>query len=217
MRIEHSLQDVLKYENQSRQQGFRLVVGIDEAGRGPLAGPVVAAAVALKEFEFDAAVRDSKKLSAAQRETAFHEIQNKAYVGIGMVGEAAIDSLNILEATFVAMTNAVWDMVGRLPQETRADKDWKRQIQLLVDGNRFRTDLPFAFQTIVDGDVHSLSISCASIIAKVTRDRILNTYHHILPQYGFKQHKGYPTREHKLAIEKYGLSFIHRRTFRHAL
>lgn len=211
------LGDVLRYETQARRRGYQFILGLDEAGRGPLAGPVVAAAVMLKEFTFDAPVRDSKTLSASQRETAFHEISKKAAFGVGIVSETVIDEINILEATFVAMTNAVWQLMARLPKETVEAKAWRKKVFLLVDGNRFKSDLPFQHQTIVDGDVHSLSISCASVIAKVTRDRILAAYDQILPQYGFQQHKGYPTREHKQAIKKHGLSFIHRRTFRHAL
>ena len=204
--------DILKFEEQSQQQGYRLILGIDEAGRGPLAGPVVAAAVALKDYHFEHNIRDSKQLTAQAREKAFHEILAKAYVGIGIISETAIDEINILQATFVAMTNAVWQLLSRVPERAVAPRNHKF-IHLLVDGNRFKTDLPFSYRTIVDGDVHCFSISCASIVAKVTRDRILENYSKIFPQYGFAKHKGYPTREHRQAIQKYGPSMIHRKTF----
>jgi len=189
-------------------------LGIDEAGRGPLAGPVVAAAVAIKDFDFASEVRDSKLLSPRQREKAFAEIFTKAHVGVGVIAESAIDEINILEATFVAMTNAVWHLLRRVPPEFRSG-DWTKKVLLLVDGNRFKTDLPFAHEAIIGGDRQSLSIACASIVAKVVRDRMLDSYHQILPEYGFKKHKGYPTEDHRRAIQKHGLSFIHRRTFRH--
>ena len=214
MSFQHPAVDVLKFEHQAKQKGFSFILGVDEAGRGPLAGPVVAAAVALKSYDFETSVRDSKQLSAAQREKAFQEICHKAHVGVGIINETVIDDINILQATFVAMTNAVWQLWSRIPGTPEEKKALQQQAYLLVDGNRFKTDLPFAHETIVDGDALSLSISSASIVAKVVRDRILKVYHQILPQYGFMKHKGYPTREHKLAIQKYGLSFIHRRSFR---
>jgi len=188
-------------------------LGIDEAGRGPLAGPVVAAAVAIKDFDFASEVRDSKLLSPRQREKAFAEIFTKAHVGVGVIAESAIDEINILEATFVAMTNAVWHLLRRVPPEFRSG-DWTKKVLLLVDGNRFKTELPYHFQTLVSGDARSLSIACASVVAKVTRDRILMAYDKIYPQYGFKKHKGYPTAEHRNAIERHGFSPIHRLTFR---
>jgi len=204
---------MLKFEREALHKGYALVLGLDEAGRGPLAGPVVAGAVALTTFEFQSKVRDSKTLSAPQRERAFHEIMAKAYVGVGVMSEAVVDSHNILEATFLAMNNAVLQLLARLPVPLRAKVDQQSNIFLLVDGNRFKTDLPYPFRTLVKGDSRSLSVACASIIAKVTRDRILDTYDKVFPDYGFRQHKGYPTVAHKKAIKKHGLSIVHRKTF----
>ncbi len=202
------------FENEAKHKGFSLVCGLDEAGRGPLAGPVVAAAVVLKSSFFRSPIRDSKKMTALQRERAFHDIYDNAYVGVGIISRAVIDAINISNATFSAMTNAVLQMLSRLPPDYADPGGLKRQLFLLVDGNRFKTDLPYHFQTIVSGDARSLSIACASVVAKVTRDRILMAYDKIYPQYGFKKHKGYPTAEHRNAIERYGFSPIHRLTFR---
>lgn len=200
-------------EDKARKSGFSLIIGIDEAGRGPLAGPVVAAAVALRKRHFSVPIRDSKQLTPLQREAAFHHIYKQAYVGIGVMNELVIDRTDILRATFFAMHNAVKNLVARLPPTRTAGKNFDRTVCLLVDGNRFETDLPYHVRTIVNGDERVLSIACASIMAKVTRDRILRVYHRVFPQYGFDQHKGYPTLEHKVAIRRFGLSLIHRRTF----
>ena len=204
---------MLKFEKKAEDLGFRFIIGIDEAGRGPLAGPVVASAVALKKTTFKNKIRDSKKISSEEREDAFHEIFENAYVGIGVACETVIDSHNILNATFYAMTQAVGRLIERLPAEDPGSECRDKQIHLLIDGNLFRSDLPYSYQTIIKGDDLSLSVACASIVAKVTRDRMLRAYDQIFPQYGFKQHKGYPTPEHKAAIKEHGLSMIHRRTF----
>lgn len=204
---------MLYYENKAKKEGFFIIIGIDEAGRGPLAGPVVAAAVSLKQRKFRNKIDDSKKMTACQREKAFVEIFDNAHVGIGIINEAAIDTVNILQATYRAMERAVVHLISRLPKSKTAAKNFSNSICLLIDGNSFRSDLPYAYRTIVKGDGLSLSIACASIIAKVTRDRILNTYDRIFPDYGFKQHKGYPTLAHRLAISKYGVSPIHRKSF----
>lgn len=202
------------YESQARKDGFPIVIGIDEAGRGPLAGPVVASAVALNTTQFLNKIADSKAISAGKREAAFHEIFQNGYVGIGIMSESAIDSVNILQATFCAMNAAVRQLVNHMAKLHGHNENFQREVCLLVDGNRFQSDLPLAYKTIVSGDSLCLSIACASIVAKVTRDRILNIYDKIFPQYGFCRHKGYPTQSHRLAISKYGLSPIHRRTFR---
>jgi ribonuclease HII len=204
------------YENEIRAQGFRLILGVDEAGRGPLAGPVVASAVALRSDRFQSKIDDSKILSAAQREKAFYEIYEKAYVGVGIISESVIDRGNILEATFLAMTNAVENAVAQYAAEGNSCKKLTQNVCLLVDGNRFKSDLPYAYRTVVRGDSKVLSIACASIIAKVTRDRILTLYDAIYPQYGFKRHKGYPTPQHKNAISVHGLSLIHRRSYKYS-
>ena len=204
------------YEHEIRAEGFNLIIGVDEAGRGPLAGPVVASAVALTSDEFQSKIRDSKTLSARQREEAFYEIYEKAYVGVGIVSESVIDRGNILEATFLAMTNAVENAIAQFAAVEDGGNAFQQNVCLLIDGNLFRSDLPYAYRTIVQGDNIVLSIACASIIAKVTRDRILNVYDAIYPQYGFKRHKGYPTPQHKEAISAHGLSLIHRRSYKHS-
>lgn len=204
-------------EDKTRKAGFNLIIGVDEAGRGPLAGPVVAAAVALQESDFSVPIRDSKQLTHLQREEAFHEIQQKAHVGIGIISESVIDHANILQATFFAMHNAVQNLTRRLPVKQTSHENFNRKVCLLIDGNCFKSDLPYHYRTIVRGDEDVLSISCASIVAKVTRDRILNVYHQIFPGYGFDQHKGYPTIEHKQKIRLLGLSLIHRRSFRYQI
>lgn len=196
---------MVTFETEAKQQGFRFILGVDEAGRGPLAGPVVAAAVCLRTFDFDAAINDSKKMTAKARECALHEIFDKAYVGIGCIGEAAIDIVNILNASHLAMEAAVRQLVGQLPSQN--------QIVVLVDGNSFRHQLPFKHRTIVGGDAKSISIASASIVAKVYRDRIMDGYGRIFPQYGFAKHKGYPTAVHRQAIAQHGPSIIHRRSF----
>lgn len=200
-------------EQQFIAQGYKCVIGIDEAGRGPLAGPVVAAAVTLQNNHFQCRIGDSKSLSPRERERAFHEICTKAYVGVGIINETVIDRENILKATYLAMDNAVLQLAARLPTVSAPARPDGRQFYLLIDGNSFKSDMPYHFRTIVQGDKKVFSIMCASIVAKVTRDRILKIYHRILPEYGFDKHKGYPTSEHKQAIKNFGLSFIHRRTF----
>lgn len=209
----HNEFSVLNYEQQLRGQGYRLIIGIDEAGRGPLAGPVVAAAVSLQDYSFQSKITDSKKMTLLQRERAFEEITQKAQVGIGIINETVIDRVNILQATFLAMSRAVEHLIYRLPKAQRDALDLTPTTYMLVDGNRFKTYLPFRCETVVKGDASVLSIACASVVAKVTRDRILSIYDQIYPQYGFKKHKGYPTAQHKEAIQKHGLSFIHRRSF----
>lgn len=204
---------MLELEDKTRKAGFNLIIGVDEVGRGPLAGPVVAAAVSLRKSDFSVPIRDSKKLTPLQREKAFHEIYQRAYVGIGMISENVIDQTDILQATFFAMHNAVVDLIAWLSPAETGQKEFAQSVCLLVDGNYFRSDLPYKFKTIIKGDEHVLSIACASIVAKVTRDRVLNMYHRVYPGYGFSQHKGYPTLEHKAAIRRLGPSLIQRRTF----
>ncbi len=209
--------DLLHYETQAQNKGLRFILGVDEAGRGPLAGPVVAAAVCLRQFDFKNPINDSKKMSAKAREAAFHEIFEKAYVGIGIMNEKTIDIVNILNASHLAMEMAVKELIRRMPREIVLQETFSQQVMLLIDGNIFRTQLPYQYQTIIGGDGKSLSIACASIIAKVYRDRILYVYDKIFPQYGFAKHKGYPTKAHRLAIKKHGTSIIHRKSFRGAV
>ena len=204
---------MLTYENEARKNGFRFIVGVDEAGRGPLAGPVVAAAVSLRAHAFKSRIDDSKKLSPHQRQKAFHEIFANAHVGIGMMSEIVIDEVNILRASHLAMANAVDQLIRQLEKSGENVHSAPNSVLLLVDGNSFLGDLPYTYKTIVGGDALSFSIACASIVAKVYRDHLLEAYDRIWPQYGFRKHKGYPTFEHRRAIEQHGPSPIQRKTF----
>ncbi|MBP9853916.1 MAG: ribonuclease HII [Candidatus Omnitrophica bacterium] len=203
---------MLEFEQSVKSEGYRWIIGIDEAGRGPLAGPVVASAVAVRHYNFESKIADSKKISPLQREKAFREIFEKSYVGVGIINETVIDDINILQATFMAMNNAVSQLIRSLDKEDEAH-DHRTKTCLLIDGNRFKTDLPINYKTIVDGDAKVFSIACASIVAKVIRDRILMAYDRIYPEYGFKDHKGYGTLGHRQAISRHGFSAIHRKSF----
>lgn len=207
------MKSLLEFDQQFSVKGYRYVIGVDEAGRGPLAGPVVAGAVCFKETDFSVKIKDSKKMTSRQRDLAFQEIFEKAYVGIGIMNELIIDEHNILQATFLAMEVAVRQLIFRLKQAGFDDGRDGEKVCLLIDGNRFKSDLNYDVQTVVKGDDRSLSIAAASVIAKVTRDRILQKYHQIFPQYGFDRHKGYPTKAHREALEEHGAAFIHRKTF----
>lgn len=189
------------FEEGMRARGFRVIAGLDEAGRGPLAGPVVAAAVVLPKRARLKGVDDSKKLSAGQREEAFSLLNEKARaVGVGIVEAHEIDRLNILQASLKAMQLAAENLTVR--------PDF-----LLIDGI-YSLSLPLAQQAIPKGDQRCLSIAAASIVAKVTRDRLMMAYHDQYPQYNFAQHKGYGTKEHLQAIRKYGCCPLHRQSFR---
>ena len=205
---------MFEYEQKVKAEGFNLVIDVDEAGRGPLAGPVVASAVAVRNHTFLNKICDSKKINSQVREKAFLEIFEKAYVGVGIMSESTIDAMNILQATHEAMSMAVTRLLDRFPKTLKRQRGFPQHVCLLIDGNSFKTHLPYPYQTIVRGDESIFSISCASIVAKVVRDRILNVYDHIFPRYGFKQHKGYPTKGHREALRRLGPSPIHRKTFR---
>jgi ribonuclease HII len=205
---------MLEIERKAKAKGFRFIFGVDEAGRGPLAGPVVGAAILLHNTEFTCPVRDSKQLTPKQRERAFLEIQERSWYGVGVVNESVIDEINILRAAHFAMSLAVEDLVTHLPSRIRETEDFASSVKVLIDGNLFTRELPYSLQTVVRGDSLSLSIASASIVAKVTRDRIMEHYDRIFPQYGFKDHKGYPTVAHRAAVRKHGLSSIHRKSFR---
>jgi ribonuclease HII len=181
------------------KKGYRFIAGIDEAGRGPLAGPVVAASVILKNHSFTVRIDDSKKLSAVAREMAYKEILQKAFVGIGIVPEDIIDRINIHQSAMLAMSVSVLNL------KIRPDF-------LLIDGNS-GLKLDINQISIVRGDQSCLSIACASIVAKVTRDRLLKFYDCIFPGYDFINHKGYGTNSHIKAIAGKGLSPIHRISF----
>jgi ribonuclease HII len=190
-----------QFESAAWARGARAVAGIDEAGRGPLAGPVVAAAVILDPGQPVPGVADSKILSPARREQLFGEIhRNARAVGVGLAPHDEIDRVNILQATLRAMTRAV--------QNLGADPDY-----LLIDALTL-PDVPFPQEGIVRGDSLSVSIAAASIVAKVTRDRLMVEIDGRYPGYGFAAHKGYPTAAHKGAIDRLGPCPIHRRTFR---
>lgn len=177
------------------------IAGIDEAGRGPLAGPVVAAAVILHPDYPISGLKDSKKLSPKRRAILFEEIKSKAFAyGIGLASHEEIDAINILQATFLAMRRAV----TALPV---------MPVLALVDGNQ-DPSLSCATQTIVQGDSKIPAISAASILAKVTRDRFMEQVDQQYPGFGFAQHKGYPTRLHRAAVAALGLTPLHRKSFR---
>ncbi len=184
---------------------FRFIAGLDEAGRGPLAGPVVAACVCFRRLP-DFTVRDSKKLSPQQRQTLFPKICNTAFYSFGLVDHRIVDSENILQATYSAFHKAIRKF---LEKTNIAISD----VVFLVDGPLFQTGLPIHARSIVDADDFIPEVSAASILAKVLRDRIMCGYDRLYPQWGFVRHKGYPTPEHYHAIEKNGFSRIHRRTF----
>ncbi len=177
-----------------------LVAGVDEAGRGPLAGPVVAAAVILDELRPIQGLADSKVLTARRRQVLYEQIMARSLCcSVGQASVQEIDALNILQATLLAMRRAVDGL--RL-----------KPVKVLVDGNQLPT-LPVLAQAIVGGDAKVAAISAASIVAKVTRDRWCEQYHELFPQYGFDRHKGYGTAEHLAALSRHGASPEHRRSF----
>lgn len=190
---------LLRHDQSFLAQGFLSLAGVDEAGRGPLAGPVVASAVIVRDFLFRAAIDDSKRLTAREREVAYREILEKCVVGVGIIAQEVIDEITILGAAMLAMEEAVRRLA------VRPDC-------VLIDGTKTPA-LPYRQYAITDGDAKSFSIACASIVAKVTRDRMMNRYHELYPDYGFKDHKGYGTRAHVEALKKYGPCKIHRRSF----
>ena len=180
------------------------ICGVDEAGRGPLVGSVVAGAVILDPDQPILGLKDSKKLSPARRETLYAEIMLKAKAwGIGEASAQEIDQMNILQASMLAMQRAVEDLVRRFGQ-------WPDKV--LIDGNRC-PQLPIAAEAIVKGDTKEPAISAASILAKVTRDRQMQSLHELYPQYGFAQHMGYPTEVHFAALKQHGACHEHRKTF----
>jgi ribonuclease HII len=189
-----------QFECYVRQCGYRMIAGIDEAGRGPLAGPVVAAAVILPPDYRHPEINDSKQLTPGKRERLHEVIKADALaVGLGVVEASVIDRMNILQATLMAMRDAVLDL-SLLPD------------YLLVDGKN-RIDIRTPQETIIRGDARSISVAAASIIAKVSRDRIMEIYHRQFPQYNFLKNKGYGTGEHREAIRRCGPCKIHRLSF----
>ena len=182
------------------QAGAVRVVGVDEVGRGPLAGPVTAAAVWLAPGHLPAGLQDSKRLSASARQRLLAELSAHADIGIGHASPAEIDTLNILQATFLAMRRAISAL--NVPPD-----------YLLVDGNRLPADLPCPAQAVVKGDGKVMSIAAASIVAKVTRDQIMADLAQSFPGYGWADNAGYPTKRHKNAIADLGMTPEHRRSF----
>jgi ribonuclease HII len=180
------------------------ICGVDEAGRGPLVGAVVAGAVVLDPNNPIEGLKDSKKLTAARREYLYEQIMEKAKAwGVGEASPAEIDQINILQATMLAMRRAIEDLTTRLGA-------WPDKA--LIDGNRC-PELPIAAEAIIKGDAKEPAISAASIVAKVTRDRQMMSLHHLHPEYGFAQHMGYPTEAHFVALKQYGVCDQHRRSF----
>ena len=189
------------FERACRQNGYKLIAGIDEAGRGALAGPVVAAAVILPiDCQIDG-LKDSKQLTPNQRSQLLDVIHRVAIsVGVGSSDNCEIDRINILQATLLAMAEAIGNLTP--------NPDY-----LLVDGSQMpKTNIPG--EAIPKGDSLSLSIAAASVIAKTTRDRLMIEFDRTYPNYGFPQHKGYPTAQHRQAIAQFGASTIHRNTFK---
>lgn len=200
MKKEVEIIDWFKFENEAKANGFNIVCGIDEAGRGPLAGPVCAAAVILPEGCEIEGVNDSKKLTEKKREQLFDVITEKAIAyGIATADEKEVDEINILQATYLAM-NRAFQKLGVKPD------------MALVDGNR-DPKLGIPTQTIVKGDARSMSIAAASILAKVTRDRFMLEMDEKYPEYQFAKHKGYGTKLHYEMLAEHGPSEIHRMTF----
>ena len=189
-----------QYERQAAEQGYQAVCGVDEAGRGPLAGPVYAAAVILPDGLEIPGLNDSKKLTEKKREALFDEICEKAVAyGIGCASEQEIDEINILQATYLAMKRAV----EALPVPAA---------YALIDGNRM-PPLDIPGETVVKGDAKSASIAAASILAKTYRDDCMRKAAELYPQYGWERNFGYPTAEHRSAVTQYGITPLHRRSF----
>ena len=190
-----------EYEKRIKNRGFKLIAGVDEAGRGPLAGPVVAAAVIFTSTKKIKGLKDSKKLSPSTRERLYQEILDIATsVGVGIVSEQVIDEFNILNATLLAMHEAI--------QRLSATPD-----HILIDGKKILQWLAITQTAVPYGDNISATIAAASIVAKVTRDRIMNRLSNIYPGYGFSRHKGYGTAEHIKILKRRGPLPIHRKTF----
>jgi len=195
------LEELSKFEKEYNEKGYELIGGIDEAGRGPLAGPVVAACVILPKGCVIEGVNDSKKLSEKKREELYEEITKKAVAwSVGIMDNNVIDDINILEATRKAMTHTI--------EELGVKPDY-----IFIDAEKKVDTKGIPYLPIVKGDALSISIASASIIAKVTRDRMMKEYDQMFPEYGFEKHKGYGTKAHTEAIKEHGLTIIHRKSF----
>ncbi|MGM7720355.1 ribonuclease HII [Metabacillus sp. Hm71] len=197
--LQEQFYGMLSYERKAHAQGFHLIAGVDEVGRGPLAGPVVAAAVILKEECYIPGLTDSKKLTAAMREKYFDLIKTNAKaIGIGIVQAEVIDEINIYEATKLAMKQAI--------KKLEIEPDY-----LLLDA--MKLELPISQESIIKGDAKSVSIAASSVIAKVTRDRFMQDLAKRFPEYGFEQHMGYGTRYHLDALQRHGVTEYHRKSY----
>lgn len=198
---EQRLTELKKIENEIYKTGVQTICGIDEAGRGPLAGPVVVAAVIMPKDSFIEGVNDSKKVSEKKREALYEQITDEAIAwGVGIIDQKEIDEINILYATKKGLTTAI--------KELKVKPD-----RIIVDALDKIDTLGIPYTPIIKGDAKCYSIAAASIIAKVTRDRIMRQWDEIYPMYGFEKHKGYGTAMHMQAIREYGLCPIHRRSF----
>ena len=195
------IDDNYKYERELKEKGINFIAGVDEVGRGPLVGPVVAACVVLPDnFNLDG-LTDSKKLSEKKRDFYFEEIKKQALgIGVGVIDEKKIDEVNIYEATKLAMKAAIDECLKTCKIE-----------HILIDAMPLELDIPTT--SIIKGDLKSITISAASVIAKVTRDRMLDELHEKFPMYDFKKNKGYPTKKHLEAIEEYGILPEHRKSY----
>jgi ribonuclease HII len=189
-----------RFERRARRRGAKLIAGVDEAGRGPLAGPVVVAAVIFERRRYPEGIDDSKRLEPAERERLFDLILDAATVSVAIASRQRVDRMNILRASLWAMSRAVAGL-SRVPDH------------VLVDGNMLPPAIPCPCEAIVDGDALSVSIAAASIIAKVTRDRLMTRVGRAFPEYGFEQHKGYSTPAHFAALRLHGPCPHHRVSF----
>jgi ribonuclease HII len=190
-----------EYENKYIKMGHRYIAGVDEAGRGPLAGPVVIAAVILPNNYNNPLINDSKKLTKKQRSELYGEIiKNALAYKIVTIDEATIDKINIYQASKLGMINAI--------------KALKHPLDLVLTDAMPIGELKVEVVSLIKGDSKSISIAAASILAKVTRDELMNNLHNLYPQYGFDKHKGYPTKAHLAAIEKYGITKYHRLSYK---
>lgn len=219
------INSTFELEEKLISEGYEIIIGIDEVGRGPLAGPVVACAVALRvpspvvstrhpllkgeeDLEKFNLIRDSKMLSEKQRESLFDFIGENFYVGVGICDHRTIDRVNILEASFLAMKSAVSQLKSKIENFDNS------KMIILLDGNKKIPNFSLEQRAIVSGDKLIKSISAASIYAKVTRDRMMGEFHIKYPEYNFVQHKGYGTKIHMDALKKHGPCEIHRKSFR---
>ncbi len=194
------LDKMKQYENEGYKKGYKYIAGVDEVGRGPLFGPVVVAAVILKKDEYIEFVNDSKKLSEKKRNKVYEDIMDRAIaVNISIIDNKVIDKINILEATRIGMKESIEGL------KIKAD-------YALIDAEK-KIDISIPYTPIIKGDTLSQSIAAASIVAKVTRDRMIEEYDKIYPGYDLASNKGYGTRKHTEAIEKRGLTDLHRKSF----